>query len=278
MKLSQKQIKDFRAEVINHYQKFGRDMPWRQQPTPYFVFVSEVMLQQTQVSRVMGKFAVFTKRFPSFSSVAAAPLSDVLALWSGLGYNRRAKYIWQAAKLVRAKYGGRLPDSLPLLIELPGIGLNTAGAILAYAFNQPQVFVETNIRTVFIDYFFRDSHQKVSDSAIRELLQQTLPQQNPRQWYWALMDFGAHLKSTKGAQLHRVKNYRPQSRFSGSLRQVRGQVLKLLVQNTVVPDATMLQISDERLPGVLESLQKEGLITRRLDGWHLTQHEALPSL
>jgi A/G-specific adenine glycosylase len=269
----QQKITAFKKAVWDYYRAHKRPMPWRQKPTPYNVLVSEIMLQQTQVPRVQQKFVEFTQRFPGFTALAAAPFSDVLAAWSGLGYNRRAKYLWQSAKKVVGEYHGELPHTLAELTALPGVGPNTAGAILAYAYNQPVVFIETNIRTVVIHHFFADQAQKVSDKQISQLVEATLDYTNPREWYWALMDYGTHLKATVGGQLQRVQAYRPQSRFAGSRRQVRGQVLRALIAAPTLSTAQLAKVvADERLPEVLESLKKEGLIAPAAGRWHLTRH------
>jgi A/G-specific adenine glycosylase len=247
-------------------------MPWRQAPTPYNVLVSELMLQQTQVPRVLPKFAAFIEQFPNFAALAAAPLSDVLAAWSGLGYNRRANYLWKTARQVVKEHEGSLPSTQAELVKLPGIGPNTAGAILAYAYNQPAVFIETNIRTVMIHHFFKDQADKVADSQINDLVGRTLDTANPREWYWALMDYGTHLKATVGAQLHQVRDYRPQSRFAGSRRQLRGKVLRLLLAMRELSTVGLARMTnDDRLNEVLIALEKEGLLRQANGRWHLTR-------
>lgn len=237
-------------------------MPWRNQPTPYYVLVSELMLQQTQVARVLPKFEQFIGRFPSISVLAQASLAELMAAWSGLGYNRRAKYLHQAAREISQM--GTVPADFAGLTRLPGIGPNTAGAILAYAFDQPVVFVETNIRTVFIHHFFQNT-AKVSDMLIKERVATTLPTDNIREWYWALMDYGAYLKRTVGARLEQANGYKKQGHFAGSLRQIRGQVIRLLTQGQRTMTELHQAISDPRLPGVIKILQAEGLIRRRGD-------------
>lgn len=189
---------DFHDTIWAYYHDHGRhDLPWRQMTDPYAIMVSEIMLQQTQVSRVIPKYHEFLRQFPNVQSLAAARLGDVLRAWSGLGYNRRAKYLWQAAQAIADDFGGKFPDSRDQLVQLPGIGANTAGAILAYAFNQPTVFVETNIRTVYLHHFFADT-EAISDVQIRKLLEQTLDHEQPREFYWALMDYGASLGAAGG--------------------------------------------------------------------------------
>jgi len=237
-------------------------MPWRSKPAPYYVLVSEVMLQQTQVSRVVPKFEQFVQRFPDIKTLAAAPLGNVLAAWSGLGYNRRAKYLWQTARAIQEDHGGKVPKDPAVLTGLPGIGSNTAGAIVAYAYNQPAVFIETNIRSVFIHHFFKGTGA-VTDAQIKELVRATLLQTNVRQWYWALMDYGAHLKATTGSSLKQVHGHKPQSRFAGSLRQVRGQVLRLLIAGGLTQKQLQQQINDPRLKAVLAVLLTEELIHKQ---------------
>ncbi len=260
-------IAAFREVVMSYYTAHGRrDLPWRQPNVdgtfdPYKILVSEIMLQQTQVPRVIPKFLQFIAHFPNIEALSAASLGDVLAAWSGLGYNRRAKFLWQAAQLVRRQHNGQLPDSKELLVKLPGIGANTAGAIITYAYNKPEVFIETNIRTVLIHHFFADE-QQISDARLSELVLATLPAANYREWYWALMDYGTHLKQTVGNLSTRSKVFTKQSKFNGSKRQIRGQVLKLLGRHEYTKAQLVKQIADERLSMVLADLVREGLITQ----------------
>ena len=261
--MDQRRLHEFQDTVLTYYQAHGRhDLPWRQPETngaydAYRILVSEVMLQQTQVGRVIPKFEEFLRSFPDFQALAASPLAPVLQAWSGLGYNRRAKFLWQAAGQVMQAFGGRLPRSSAELVELPGVGPNTAGAVLAYAYNIPVVFIETNIRTVFIHHFFA-GRQGIVDRDILELVAHTLPD-NAREWYWALMDYGTHLKQTKGNLNKLSKHYAVQSRFADSKRQIRGQVLKLLAgRQYTVAELTQL-IPYERLAQVLADLTADGL-------------------
>ena len=263
----------FQSVVWSYYREYGRhDLPWRQpEPDgsfdPYKILVSEVMLQQTQVPRVIPKYHEFLKHFPTLTSLAAAPLSDVLRIWSGLGYNRRAKFLWECARRVEAEHGGRLPETSAELVKLPGIGPNTAGAVLAYAYNQAVVFIETNIRTVFIHHFFADQ-RSIDDRHILDLVAQTLPDQ-PRQWYWSLMDYGTHLKQTVGNLNALSKHYTRQSRFEGSRRQTRGQVLRLLSGRPLSLAELAAHIADPRLPGVLQDLTAEGFIAKNRTNYAL---------
>lgn len=253
-------LKQFQQIVWDYYHDHGRDLPWRT-PEPdgtfdsYKIMVSELMLQQTQASRVIPKYLQFLEVFPTAQSLAQASLADVLRQWSGLGYNRRAKFLWQAAQQIR----GSFPETLDELIKLPGIGTNTAGAILAYAFNQPVVFIETNIRTVYIHHFF-PGQIDVTDKQLLPLLEKTLDAEHPREWYWALMDYGAHLKNTVGNISQNSHHYAKQSTFHGSKRQIRGQVLRELAGANKTYRQLKVNISDERLQNVLDDLTKEGMI------------------
>jgi A/G-specific adenine glycosylase len=263
MSLSEQQIWDFHEAVREAYVRHGRpDLPWRRpEPDghfdPYKIMVSELMLQQTQVPRVIPKYTQFLAQFPTVQALAAADLGTVLRAWQGLGYNRRAKYLWQAAQELAGK--AAFPRAVAELTQLPGIGPNTAGATLAYAFNQPVVFIETNIRTVYIHHFFHD-RSGVTDKEILSLVEQTLDSKTPRIWYWELMDYGNYLKSTVGNLNRAGKTYAKQSKFHGSQRQLRGQVIRELSQGVMTSAALTSRLPDERLPAVLAQLLAEGLI------------------
>lgn len=218
---------EFRELIRREGELLYRDMPWRRDTRPYYVLVSELMLQQTQVSRVIDKFQQFITRFPDIPRLADAPLSEVIMLWQGLGYNRRAKYLHDTARLIMNRHAGKFPRERAELEALPGIGPNTAGALLAYAFNVPTLFIETNIRTVYIHHFFADS-ENVKDSQIIKRLEATLDATNPRKWYWSLMDYGAELKR-QGVRAHRASvHHRTQTPLKGSVREVRGRILTYL--------------------------------------------------
>jgi A/G-specific adenine glycosylase len=258
-------ITSFQQTVTSYHTEHGRhDLPWRLPDRdgsfdPYKITVSELMLQQTQVARVIPKYLAFLEAFPTVQALASAPLSEVLTLWSGLGYNRRAKFLWSTAQAVVDMFNGTFPQTKAELVTLAGIGPNTAGAILAYAYNQPVVFIETNIRTVFIHHFFADQTH-IPDTALLPLVTDTLPHNEARNWYWALMDYGTHLKQTLGNLSRASAAYAKQSTFQGSRRQIRGQVLRLLTGGAHPATALTAAITDERLASVLEDLTREGLI------------------
>ncbi len=273
MQLSAGQRTQFQKTVLDYYRAHGRhDLPWRQPRAdgsfdPYAIIVSEVMLQQTQVGRVIPKYRAFMERFPSLDALAAAPLAEVLQAWSGLGYNRRAKFLQQAAQAIVA-HDGSWPRTTAELARLPGIGTNTAGALLAYAYDMPVVFIETNVRTVFIHHFFADEPAVVQDRAIADLVAATLPD-NPRQWYWAVMDYGTHLKQVVGNVSQKSAHYVRQSSFAGSRRQIRGKIIRLLSGGPQMGEMLAAAIPDERRQAVLDDLLAEGLIDRRDDCYML---------
>lgn len=264
--------------VCDYYRRNARAMPWREPDVDghfnsYQILVSELMLQQTQVSRVIPKFTAFIERFPTVNSLAEAPLREVLQLWSGLGYNRRARFLHESAKKIRDDYSSVIPSSQSELESLPGIGPSTAAAIRAYAFNEPVVFIETNIRTVFLHHLFADE-KEVSDTRVLPLVESALTSKantlSPREWYWALMDYGVYLKATTINPSRRSKHHIVQSRFKGSRREVRGAVLKLLAQRPHTHSELAQQVpTSDYLDSVLESLVRESLITQDGSLYHL---------
>ena len=250
---------EFREVVWEYWREHGRQgLPWREDPSPYNVVVSELMLQQTQVDRVVPKFIEFVERFPDFPALAGASLSDVLVAWQGLGYNRRAKYLHELAKEVASL--GALPDTLEELVKLPGIGTNTAGAILAYAFDRPVVYIETNIRTVYLHHFFAD-RVDVDDKELLAIVERTLDRDEPRAWYGALMDYGTYLKRHGFGRNNASRHYKKQSKFEGSVRQVRGAILRALVMGSLTFKELKKAVSaDERFEAALGQLKDELLV------------------
>lgn len=236
-----------------------RPMPWRDDPRPYYVLVSEVMLQQTQVARVLPAFVAFVRRFPDEVALAAADLDQVLAAWQGLGYNRRGRFLHQAAQVIVGQHQGVMPTTLDGLRQLPGVGAATAGAIMNYAYQVPTPFVETNIRTVYLHHFLADRSQ-VDDREITTLVAATLDRDRPRQWFWALMDYGSHLKQTNGGRLAQSRHHRPQTRFAGSLRQMRGEILRRYLAGHSPAQLAVSLGHDERFAPALAGLRRDGLV------------------
>jgi A/G-specific adenine glycosylase len=267
-KLSRDQIRGFRDTIYRYYRAHKREMPWRQTRNPYHILVSEIMLQQTQVERVIGKFGDFLDKFPDFETLAWAAWPEVLAVWQGLGYNRRALSLKRLAQAVLENWDGSLPNREEDLRSLPGIGPATAGALLAFAFEKPVVFIETNIRRVFLHFFFGDK-ENVSDREILPLVAQTLDRKRVRDWYYALMDYGANLRGSFSNPNRRSAHYARQSPFNGSNREVRGRILKTLLGKTVSSVEELAQamgISSDRTKPALEQLLAEGFVIRSGEG------------
>lgn len=258
-------IRRFRQMVLRNYEKAGRKMAWRETTDPYRILVSEIMLQQTQVERVSVKFPVFIAAFPDFDSLALAPLATVLGVWQGLGYNRRAIALRRCAERVVEEFGGTLPADPEILATFPGIGQATASSICAFAFGMPVVFIETNIRRVFIHYFFPDRGD-VNDKEILPLVELALFREDPRVWYWALMDVGTELKKTVTNPNHRSTHYAPQARFEGSDRQIRGEILKQLIGKSPLSEKELIEAvgaDPERAGKLIMVLHREGFLAEK---------------
>ncbi len=261
----------FLQKLYSFYHKNGRhDMRWRKDTRAYYIFLSEVMLQQTQVERVKEKFAEFIRKFPDWQSLAGAKQSAVVLAWQGLGYNRRALYLQRGAQAVVKDYAGSLPKDVSLLQKLPGIGPNTAGAIMAFAYDQPVVFIETNIRRVLLHEFFAGK-ENVADNEIIPILEEIISllsksQFTPRTFYWAMMDYGTFLKQQVPNPNRRSKHYSKQSQFEGSDRQLRGKILRELIntplQKTTLQTAVSVQ-DKEKFELILTGLTKEGFIIQK---------------
>jgi len=227
--LTPQQVLNFRKKIYEFYGAHKRHFLWRETISDYHVFISEVMLQQTQTTRVTIKFQQWLQKFPSFESVASASNHEILVAWQGLGYNRRGLALQKAACMIVRDFAGQLPRDTKLLQLLPGIGPNTAGSICAFAFNMPVTFIETNIRTVFLHEFFTGITD-VHDQQILSLVAQTVDHLDARNWYYALMDYGVHLKKTVKVNNSASKHYTRQSKFIGSRREVRGSIVRILTK------------------------------------------------
>ena len=255
----------FSAIILDYYLNQGRQFSWRQQISPYRVLVSEIMLQQTQTIRVESKFDAFIRQFPGFNELASASFGEVLALWKGLGYNRRAKYLHDIARLVVSDFGTRLPDEPKILIDFPGIGKATAASICVFAYNRAFPFIETNIRTVFIHFFFSEK-TNVTDAQIMKLVESTIDKSEPRQWFYGLMDYGVMLKKQVGNLNRLSRHYTKQSRFAGSDRQLRGKILQLLLDTDRLAPASLPELLNEpaeRISILVDALKGERLITEK---------------
>jgi A/G-specific adenine glycosylase len=268
-------ILEFQQMVLSYYKNFGRKMAWRDTTDPYLILVSEIMLQQTQVERVTIKFPEFIEAFPDFASLAVAPLDNVLSVWQGMGYNRRAIAIQKCAIRVINEYNGILPSDVDLLATFPGIGRATASSIAAFAFNLPVVFIETNIRRVFIHFFFSDT-EMVSDADLLPIVEKSLYKENSRVWYWALMDLGSALKKTVPNPNRRSVHYSKQSPFEGSDREIRGTIIRMLLSEPGMNEKQLLTIRTDdpaRIKKILTALMSEGFIVKQKNRFFLAGKE-----
>lgn len=255
-------VRAFRKKIYDYFRAHGRELPWRKTTNPYRILVSEIMLQQTQVDRVIEKYTRFIAAFPDIAALANAPVNELLGVWQGMGYNRRALALKALAQQVVDKHRGKLPSNPEQLISLPGIGNYTAGAVQAFAFNKPVVFMDTNIRRVYIHHFFEDQEQ-VHDDDLLLLVEQTLDRKDPCRWYNALMDYGSMLRKEIANPNRRSVHYVKQSPFDNSNRQVRGRILKLLVKTSRLTAAAIVKqtgMDADRVKMSLSALEKEGFI------------------
>ncbi|MCC6639176.1 A/G-specific adenine glycosylase [Candidatus Falkowbacteria bacterium] len=254
-----------RKRIFSYYQAHGRhDLPWRHTKDPYEILVSEVMLQQTQVNRVIPKYDAWLKTFPTLTALAQAPTQKLLQQWMGLGYNNRALRLRECAREIVRNYKGEFPRDITTLESLPGIGPYTARAIATFAFEQSHIFIETNIRAVILHQFFKDK-RGVDDQELLPYLSKVVARQNPRTMYYALMDYGSYLKSIHPNPSRKSKHHQKQSTFKGSFRQKRSMVTKLLLHapQTTRSLRNATQFSPPLLKKVLSALQKDKIILYR---------------
>ncbi|MDY6769142.1 MAG: A/G-specific adenine glycosylase [Candidatus Nanohaloarchaea archaeon] len=267
-------VEQLQDELLDWYQENKRDLPWRRTDDPYEVLVAEIMLQQTQVSRVVPKWEAFLDRFPTVEELADAPLGDVLELWDGLGYNNRAKYLKQAAEQVVDEFGGEFPRDPEQLEELQGVGEYTANAVASFAFNNGGPVFDTNVRRLLYRF-----HGAAGDDELKAFHEQIFPEGESRVWNNAVMELGAEVcvdgtprcrecPWRQDCTAFRKKNFetpdiQSQSSFEGSWRQYRAKVLKLLMDAALDRDAIEeeLALPDEYdLDELLAELQEEGMI------------------
>lgn len=292
------ELRAFVEFVAKKGRELYRDLPWRRTYDPYAIWISEVMLQQTQVSRVDGRWQRWLEHFPTIDALAAAAPSDVLEEWQGLGYNRRALSVHRAAQAI-SEAGGVFPQDQKELVKLPGIGPATAAGIRAFAFNLHGVYLETNVRTVFLHELYPQA-EGVPDSELIPLVELTCPASvstavgtdtvnaattvlTPRSWYYALLDYGAYLKKTIPNPSRRSKSHVKQSRFEGSHRQKRAELLRVLLAHkdeggaefeTLHQELCQIEVNngretlDEQVTlGLLEELAKEGFCQKNNEYW-----------
>lgn len=319
---------EFRRRIHDLARPLWRELPWRRTTDPYRIWLSEVMLQQTQVARVSDRWDAWLAQFPTIGALAAASDADVLAAWQGMGYNRRALALHRTAQQVEQVHGGHFPRDYAALLALPGVGPSTAAGIRAFAFDEAGVYLETNVRAVFIHEFFGApellgtseplgapgapgasealgapeplgapelpgasgaSAKKIPDSALIPLVAAACPATgcDVRGWYYALLDYGAWLKKSTVNPTRRSGSYTRQSKFEGSLRQKRAEVVRILLaaHQEGVGALTLAQVvellgTEERSSGrpeppqavvteILAALAKEGFCSQGPDGWSI---------
>lgn len=257
-------VSAFQQQIYSRYHSTPRPMPWRTTGDPYHILTAEIMLQQTQVERVKVKYAEFLAAFPTLAALASAPLADVLLTWQGLGYNRRALALKRCAEEIISRYDGQFPRGTGELESLPGIGPYTARAVAAFAFGIAEPLIETNIRTLFIHFFFY-GRDKVHDREIMPLVAATLDRNNPREWYYALMDFGVWLKQLHPNPGRRSRHHAQQSRFEGSNRQLRSRLLRAVMASPGISAAELagqLESELEHVERNLADMEREGFLCR----------------
>ena len=277
MKLSKPQIKTFQDKILTWYAAHQRDLPWRKSRDPYRILVSEIMLQQTQVNRVIPKYEAWFDAFPTIHDLATAPVAEVLKYWSGLGYNRRALNLKKTATIVSEKYEGKFPEKEKELLALPGIGQYTARAIMCFAFDQQVAVVDINVKKVILTQLLKvpgsvalgDTSEvhKVNDKEIAAIAEELVPHGRAYDWNQALMDYSSLMLKKEKIDIPK------QSTFKGSRRYYRGKIVKHLLQNKelVVNDLGKLIKTDfgkddvELLQSIINDMKKEGFITINKD-------------
>lgn len=279
MGVSPERLEEFSATVWERGRELYRDLPWRDTHDPYAILLSEVMLQQTQVSRVMGRWEQWLEAFPTIADLASAPLPPVLELWQGMGYNRRVLNLKRCAEEVVAMHDGVVPSDKKALLGLPGIGPSTSAGVRVFAFRQPDMYLETNVRAVFIHELF-PGRESVADKELVSLVEATCPQDaRVRAWYYALLDYGAYLKKTMPNPTRRSKHYTRQSKFEGSHRQKRAYLLRRVIDDALSTEDLARDLAQserasgrqepsvEEVRAILDELECEGFVMRRGDAW-----------
>jgi A/G-specific adenine glycosylase len=265
------------SRLLAWYEPRRRAFPWRADPHPYGVLVSEIMLQQTQVSRVVPAYLRFLDQFPTPAALAAAPLADVLRAWKGLGYNRRAAALWRAAGVIVAEHGGAVPSDPVVLAKLPGIGPYTAAAVASFAYGAAIPAIDTNLRRVIARH--RLGASTASPAEVGRAAAAWIDRAAPGAWNAALMDLGRELcrpeplcsscplrrgcrfRATPVPRPHPVR--RATEPFEGSVRQLRGRIIDAVRE---APSVTVEEIATrwgepaERVAAAAAALAGERLV------------------
>lgn len=268
MKLSQKEIRSFQNKIFSWYSLNKRDLPWRKTRDAYHILVSEVMSQQTQINRVIPKYEQWMKFFPTLSDLERGKTSDVLRIWSGLGYNRRALNLKKTAETLVRTNNGIFPENEKQLVKLPGIGTYTARAILCFSYNQQFAVLDTNVRKVILTQF---SHVSVKEGEVQQIANELLPRGKAYEWNQALMDYAQKMLKKEKITIPK------QSTFIGSHRYYRGRVLKLLLEKKEVKTKELgillkgdfSERDEQWLQSLVSELSCEGFITVHNENIHL---------
>lgn len=258
-------IEKFHEKLFTWFEKNKKDYPWRQTTDPYHIMVSEFMLQQTQTGRVVPKYEAFIERFPTLESLATAENRDVLELWSGLGYNRRAIWLKEAAQTIHPL--GEFPKTPKELKKIKGIGDYTSRAILIFTYNQDIATVDTNIRRIFIHEGF--ASQETSDKELFQIAEKLLPHGKSKEYHSALMDYGNTILTSAKTK---IKPKTVQGKFAGSNRQYRGRIVKYLTGHLMGTKAEIIkncQVPEEKIDQILSKLEKDGLIKKEKESFTL---------
>lgn len=254
----QESIHTFQQKVMDWWGKNARDLPWRNNPSPYEVLVSEVMLQQTQVNRVIPKYLEFLREFPTLEALATSETKRLLTVWSGLGYNRRALWLREAAREIVAR--GEFPQEAEDLRELKGIGPYASRSILIFAFNKDLATVDTNIRRVLIASGFAD--ESMTHKEVQAVADALLWRGKSRDWHNALMDYGSDVLTADKTGIAPTSR---QSKFRRSSRQVRGVIIRVLTQNNSLSLRQLLsqldfECNERDIQPILDQMMAEKLI------------------
>ncbi|MFW9798287.1 MAG: Fe-S cluster assembly protein HesB [Candidatus Thorarchaeota archaeon] len=258
------ELKAFQNMIMGWWTDNARDLPWRLDPSPYNVLVSEIMLQQTQVSRVVPKFIEFKKEFPTVESLADAKTKHLLKIWSGLGYNRRAIWLKEAARQIVQR--GGFPQSAEELRKLKGVGPYTSRSILIFAFNKDLAAVDTNIRRVLIASGFAD--ETMSDMQVQQVADRVLLKGRSSDWHNALMDYGSQVLTSGSTGISPKSS---QSCYEGSTRQVRGEIVKILTSSDTMEFRELklrldCELNDSELSSIIDDLVADGLVQMTATG------------
>lgn len=268
MPVSRREVLRFQQMIFSWWETHRRDLPWRHTHDPYKIMISEIMLQQTQVFRVLPKYTEFIEVWPRVQNLAQASPADVLRLWKGMGHNRRALYLHKSANVIVEDYHGKFPENEKELSKLPGLGIYTARAILVFAYKQNVACVDTNIRQIITHFFYNDIPQK--PSVIQEVADQLVPVGKSWEWHQALMDYGAIELSKLNRPESRAK--KPSIPFKQSNRFFRGRIIDELRNNNITESYLINKFqrsynkSSHYTKDFIIQLEKEGLLIRKKNG------------